>query len=116
MVLGKTLTALVRVLCEPELQYEWGCGISQIDIPVLGVEQGARDLVTARRLFTTIRSVMESKDISGLYRYVPNFINEEEEAYLLRKVDPSTILRSLQDGTDPIRRRLPKVLNPNGEM
>lgn len=83
---------------------------------MLGVEQGARDLVTARRLFTTIPSVMESKGISGLYRYVPNFINEEEEAYLLRKVEPSTLLSSIQEGTDPIRRRLPKVPNPNGEM
>ena len=57
---------------------------------------------------------MESKAISGSYRYVPNFINEEEEAYLLRKVEPLTIMRSIQEDTDPIRRRLPKVLNRSG--
>lgn len=58
---------------------------------------------------------MESKAISGSYRYVPNFINEEEEAYLLRKVEPSAMISSMQEETDPPRCRLPKVLNRNGE-
>jgi hypothetical protein len=57
---------------------------------------------------------MESAAIPGSYRYIPNFINEEEEAYLLRKVEPPTIMSSIQEDTDPIRRRLPKVLNRNG--
>lgn len=57
---------------------------------------------------------MASKPISGSYRYIPNFINEEEEAYLLRKVKAIYDNDSHATSIDPIRRRLPKVLNRNG--
>ena len=59
------------------------------------LRQGAQDLGNSRRALPpsvssvpSVPSVMESNAISGSYRYVPNFINEEEEAYLLRKVEP----------------------------
>jgi hypothetical protein len=57
---------------------------------------------------------MESKDILGSYRYIPNFINEAEEAYLLRKVGQSAITGTTYEKADLIRRRSPKVLNRNG--
>jgi len=73
-----------------------------------------KDLGNSRHDFTSVPSVMESAAIPGSYRYVPNFLNEEEEAYLLRKVESRTIMSSIQEDTDPTRRRLPKVLNRNG--
>jgi hypothetical protein len=111
---------LVRVLCEPVRAWTTIGGRivrrakSTCRFTELG--QGAWDLGNTRGFFTSVPSVMGSKGISGSYRYVPNFINEDEEAYLLRKVDPSPMMSPIQEDTDPIRRRLPKVLNRNGGM